>query len=311
MALVTFCGYPSSGKSTRATQLAAFLSAKLAQPDIPPPLARLKLVLINDESLALDKSVYDDTRAEKPARATLFSAVQRHLNPDTIVVVDAMNYIKGSRYQMYCAAREVQTRTCTVFIATPPDRCKEWNATRTGSLAYAEPTLDNLISRFEEPSSSARWDSPLITVACDDPPLNERPPGAEDSALGSPEAERIWEAITQGELKPANVATQAVQTSSTSYLTLLESTTSLLVTSLLSAQSLSPLSGPTTLLLASSASSPGPEVRVTLSVTKPVSMPMLQRLKRQFTTLNARTGSELGRGAIADLFAQYLEGQLR
>ncbi|GAA5974094.1 hypothetical protein JCM21900_000281, partial [Sporobolomyces salmonicolor] len=171
--------------------------------------------------------------------------------------------------------------------------------------------LDNLISRFEEPSSSARWDSPLITVACDDPPLNERPPGAEDGALGSAEAERIWEAITQGELKPANVATQVVQTSSTSYLTLLESTTSLLVTALLSAQSLSPLSGPTTLLLPSSASSPGPEVRVTLSVTKPVSMPMLQRLKRQFTTLNARTGVELGRGAIADLFAQYLEGQLR
>lgn len=25
-----------------------------------------------------------------------------------------MNYIKGSRYQMYCAAREMQLRNCTV-----------------------------------------------------------------------------------------------------------------------------------------------------------------------------------------------------
>ncbi|GAA5978293.1 hypothetical protein JCM21900_006525, partial [Sporobolomyces salmonicolor] len=140
MALVTLCGYPASGKSTRAIQLAAVLSAKLALPDVAPALARLKVVLVNDESLGLVKSAYDDSRAEKPARATLFSAVQRHLNPETIVVVDAMNYIKGSRYQMYCAAREVRARTCTVFIATPPDRCKEWNAARAGALAYAEPT---------------------------------------------------------------------------------------------------------------------------------------------------------------------------
>lgn len=28
--------------------------------------------------------------------------------------MDGMNYIKGFRYQMYCAAREAQVRTCTV-----------------------------------------------------------------------------------------------------------------------------------------------------------------------------------------------------
>lgn len=62
-------------------------------------------------------SLATDSRAEKPSRATLFSAVVRAMNKETIVIVDAMNYIKGSRYQMYCAAREASVRTCTVSRA--------------------------------------------------------------------------------------------------------------------------------------------------------------------------------------------------
>lgn len=64
--------------------------------------------------LTMPCSLATDSRAEKPARATLFSAVVRALNKETIVIVDAMNYIKGSRYQMYCAAREASVRPCTV-----------------------------------------------------------------------------------------------------------------------------------------------------------------------------------------------------
>lgn len=55
-----------------------------------------------------------DGRQEKPARASLFTAMQRAIGKDTIVIVDGMNYIKGYRYQMYCAAREHRLRVCTV-----------------------------------------------------------------------------------------------------------------------------------------------------------------------------------------------------
>lgn len=61
MAMITLCGYPSSGKSTRALQLKLFLEAKLAQASKAPALARLKVVIINDESLNLNKSQYDGT----------------------------------------------------------------------------------------------------------------------------------------------------------------------------------------------------------------------------------------------------------
>lgn len=55
-----------------------------------------------------------DSRSEKPARGSLFTAVQRQMGQDTILIVDSLNYIKGFRYQMYCAARELKLRVCTV-----------------------------------------------------------------------------------------------------------------------------------------------------------------------------------------------------
>ncbi|GAA6049298.1 hypothetical protein JCM3770_005928 [Rhodotorula araucariae] len=307
MAMVTLCGYPCAGKTQRAQQLAAYLEAKLADPSTPPRHRARKVVLLNDESLGLAKSAYDDARAEKPARAALFSAVQRNLARDTIVLVDAMNYIKGSRYQMYCEAREVGVRTCTLFVATPPNQCRATNAERQGPTAYAPATLDNLISRFEEPNSAARWDAPLVTVAADDPPLDERGSAAKEGVLGSEAAQQVWRAITEGELKPPNLATQTMQTSSTSYLTLLDSASATLITALLARQSLSPLSGSTSLTLPTA-----PPTRVTLELNRPVTLPQLQRLKRQFIQLHARTagGSEFTEARIVGMFAQYVQEQM-
>lgn len=76
--------------------------------------------------------------------------------------------------------------------------------------------LDNLMSRFEEPSSSARWDSPLITVASDDIPVDSTSSedGGEGRKFVSKQAEEIWQALANSELKPPNLATQVVEFSS-------------------------------------------------------------------------------------------------
>ena len=55
--------------------------------------------------------------------------------------------------------------------------------------------LDNLIARYEEPSSMVRWDSPLFTV----------PWTQTDMLLVS-----MWKDITEGSVKPPNASTQAV-----------------------------------------------------------------------------------------------------
>ena len=59
------------------------------------------------------------------------------------------------------------------------------------------PRLDNLLMRYEEPSSMVRWDSPLFTV----PWIDEDVP-----------IDDIWKAITEGNVKPPNAGTQAVRT---------------------------------------------------------------------------------------------------
>lgn len=73
-------------------------------------------VKLNICSASNDLSVYSqiDSRSEKPARSTIITAVQRNMNKDTVVILDSLNYIKGFRYQLYCAAKEAGVRVCTV-----------------------------------------------------------------------------------------------------------------------------------------------------------------------------------------------------
>lgn len=57
MALVTFSGYPSSGKSRRAIQLKEHLDRRLADPSSTD----LQVVVLSDDSLSIDRSSYNGT----------------------------------------------------------------------------------------------------------------------------------------------------------------------------------------------------------------------------------------------------------
>jgi protein KTI12 len=52
MALITFSGYPSSGKTRRAIQLKDYLDRRLAAD---------KVLILSDDSLNIDRSSYDGT----------------------------------------------------------------------------------------------------------------------------------------------------------------------------------------------------------------------------------------------------------
>lgn len=77
-----------------------------------------------------DVELTPDSRSEKPARAALFTAATRSLTPSTITILDSANYIKGFRYQLYCAAREAGVRVTTVHPVAPPEKCTEWEEAR-------------------------------------------------------------------------------------------------------------------------------------------------------------------------------------
>lgn len=122
MPLLTMTGYPSSGKTCWATKIKAAFDGRIAQSS-DPRISKVKVVLINDECLRIDKMDYSDSRREKSARGLLFSAVERHLGKECIVICDGLNYIKGFRYQLSCSAKAVGTphclvspRSCAIFL---------------------------------------------------------------------------------------------------------------------------------------------------------------------------------------------------
>ncbi|KAG0701902.1 chromatin associated protein KTI12 [Suillus ampliporus] len=292
MALITFSGYPSSGKSRRASQIYDFFSSSLQSSN-----PQLKVKVISDDDLAIDRASYDDSLQEKTARATLFTSITRHIARDTILIVDGMNYIKGFRYQLYCKAREAGVRVATVYVLATPDQCRKWNGERTDEKRYKSETLDALIQRFEEPSSMVRWDAPLFTIAWDDltPPL-----------------EHISDCSDN-----RDPPTDALRT--------LEHTTNALVSALMAAQAAGPLGGP--IVLTHDALEPNTNagagangssvLRVRLTLPhRALTLSELQRLKRQFVAARRKAvtlGStekgkvDWGEEGVGRAFAEFLE----
>ena len=107
-------GYPSAGKTTRALQLQQYCEARIADAAADARASRLRVHLINDQTLGVSRAVYHTARAEKDARAEEYSAVKRVLSRDDLVIADGLNYIKGFRYQLYCEAKAVSTPSCVV-----------------------------------------------------------------------------------------------------------------------------------------------------------------------------------------------------
>lgn len=251
-------------------------------------MKRLKTHHIDDQGLGLSREVYATARAEKDARATFSSAIKRVLGRDVIVVADGMNYIKGFRYQLYCEAKAVQTPSCVVNVGTPAEKCRELNDTalKDKSGGYEREVFENLVFRYEEPNGMTRWDSPLFTVPFDD---------------AEPPCEAIWEAMvgSDGKAKVVrpNAATVLKPASEQNYLYELDKTTSDVISSVTTWQQDHPGEGGGEITIQ------GAERPITLPTTAP-SLPQLQRLRRQFTSLNRQ--HTLSKSRIRDLFVDYL-----
>ena len=111
--MILVSGYPTSGKTVRSQQLIDFFNAKI-KAAADARTRRLTVHLVNDQSLGLGRDVYKDAKTEKDARAAHYSTIKRELGKDAIVVADALNYIKGFRYQLFCEAKAVQSTSCVV-----------------------------------------------------------------------------------------------------------------------------------------------------------------------------------------------------
>jgi protein KTI12 len=231
------------------------------------------------------------------------------LSSKDIVILDGANYIKGWRYQLYCEAKAVRTPHCVVHIGTPVSQARGVNDERLAGKSvdggrreqldgvaeedrpYESECWENLVYRYEEPNTMARWDSPLFTVLWED----ETPP-----------YEAIWDALVgsdaEGRKKVVrpNQATVMRAPTNEGYLYELDKSTQAILNRILEWAKDHPGEG-------------GGEVNVgegleqELNVELPansVGLPALQRIRRQFITLNRQNAVPVKR--VRESFVAYL-----
>lgn len=289
MPMIVISGLPSSGKTTRAKELQNFFSDKG------------KKVHFISENISIANAgftkneYFADSQKEKQVRSDIKSEALRLLNKDDVVVVDAGNYIKGYRYELFCATKAARSTQCTLFCGIQETRAWEFNQQRTGedvvpsgtnnitdnsNVPYTREIFDALCMRFEEPHGNCRWDSPLFVVFPDD----------------TLELEAIHGALYESKPLPPNQSTQNPPLSATNYLFELDKLTQQIIADVLAARKIGN-TGPVPVK--------GSQVKV--EVPAGVNAIQLNRLRRQFlnyTKLHHATTSTLDK--VPQLFVQFL-----
>jgi len=86
---------------------------------------------VSEDTLRLPRAtVYGSGGAEKQARAAILAHVERRLAASRVVIVDAMNYIKGFRYQLWCSCKEGTGPSCVVNVSGSPEASVAANSAR-------------------------------------------------------------------------------------------------------------------------------------------------------------------------------------
>lgn len=229
MLLVLLCGYPASGKSLIASELASQyakkgLAVKVISDGEVHSLSQGPRVASPPQSRA---SMYADSTCEKATRARLKAATERAMAPNTAVIVDSLNYIKGFRYELFCIAKTAGARLLIVHADTDAEICRKQDALRGD--AYGESTVAALVQRFEPPDSRNRWDRPLHVVQLHGPVAKGEfsMPAAEPSSLGWKEslAEVVETSLTRSAPLKRSFATKTQQAAGADVLSALDRAT--------------------------------------------------------------------------------------
>ena len=283
MPLVVITGYPSSGKTTTTQKLCKYLEK------------RQKLVHIVSEESFLPKgqsknSVFSDSIQEKEVRSAVKSAAMRLLSKDTVVIVDGTNYIKGFRYEIWCASKATKTTQCTVFCDVSDTDAWSWNQTRPEEQQYTREVFDGLVMRYEAPNGDNRWDSPLLLSLAED-----KMPQKDEDHL----AEQVYGALYNRAPPPPNQSTQNRPLAQTDFLHKVDKLVSHIEDAIMQSQR-SAVEGDQIKV-------PGTDEHITW--TRRVTRPELSRARRQFMVyLKMRGVDDLDK--IHMLFVQYLNSSV-
>ncbi|GAQ04076.1 protein N-methyltransferase NNT1 [Aspergillus lentulus] len=180
--LIVLSGYPCSGLSYRAQQLASLLEATqdelFKSGTIPASRPRYKIHIVPTHDPSHPRTVYDNARTEKEARGVAYTRAKRALGRDSFVILDGMNYIKGYRYQLWCEAKALGTTSCVVHVGTPVDQCIANNEAR---IRRRDAQQEKSESRDNEPRESSTTESDPQVEAESTTQTNGPSPTTEDT----------------------------------------------------------------------------------------------------------------------------------
>lgn len=284
MPLVLMCGYPCSGKSTRSQEI-----KKLFEEE-----HKKNVYIVSDDdvikSCGTNKhDLYLNSPKEKEIRGILKSEVLRLLGKDAVVILDSGNYIKGYRYELYCASKSCKTTQVTVECAAPESVTWEWNERRSDEDKYSREAFEALRLRYEAPNSSNRWDKPLFVLQSDD----------------LCPAQDLYSVLYEREPPPPNQSTQSAPLAPTNFLYELDRITQEIVNSILVTKKLG--------LEGSNVKVPGFKGCTLSKLDSDVTPAQLARYRRQFlnyTKLNPPSASQHTPEHLSQLFVQFLNTML-
>ena len=274
MPLIILTGFPASGKTSTVVKLQEFF--KLKEKEV--------VVVSEEQLLGQDKNVvFADSKHEKEVRGRLKSEVVRWLSKENVIICDGLNYIKGFRYELYCASKHIKTTQVTVQCDLSPEDSQCFNGARESSEQYSEDILKQLIQRYEAPISSNRWDSPLFLVLRD----------------GKVDCDGIFDALFNKKPPAPNQSTQNAPLSSTNFVYELDKQTQAVVSAIMDGQKTSGAGSEIFI--------PGSKDKVYLK--RNYTLPELARTKRQFLVF-AKQKSCHDVTKLSTMFVQYINANL-
>ncbi|KYN13547.1 Protein KTI12 like protein [Trachymyrmex cornetzi] len=288
MPLIIITGIPCSGKTTRSLELKSYFEEKLKSSG--------QNVEIISESNAIiqtgyNKNVYfADSKKEKAIRSSIKSDIQRKLDSNNLLIFDGSNYIKGYRYEIYCTTKLYETPQCTLYCNLPIEQAWLWNNKRLDSDRYDREIFDSLVTRYEIPETTNRWDCPLFTIM------------PEDILM----CDEIYCYLYKGKLPKPNLSTQIPPLASTNYLYELDNITKDVTNvSFVNIFSLKVILSMQQLGIKYDIKIPGSSVNLKRTTVSS----KLAILRRQFITFSKMQQNEVDQ--IATLFVQYLNNNIR
>ncbi|XP_018326124.1 protein KTI12 homolog [Agrilus planipennis] len=158
MPLIILTGIPCSGKTTRAEELRKYFEEQ----------GRDVIIISEQNEIAKagfeKNNVYSEAAKEKHIRGCLKSEVVRLLSLRKLVILDALNYIKGFRYELYCASKANKCTQCTIHTEINREEARKRNKDRAEGEKHNDDVLEALIMRYEDPEAKNRWDQPYFLV---------------------------------------------------------------------------------------------------------------------------------------------------